>query len=320
VKRVGLLVGREKVFPDALIESINEKGEGAIRAEMILLGGTSLADEVPYRVIVDRISHEVPYYRGYLGKAVAEGTIVINNPFWFSADNKFIECVIAQRLGVAVPRTTLVPNRLYEADIVDESLRNLRQPQLWDDLLSHIGLPAVLKPAAGGGSKSVSVVRSRQELEAAWEASGTLQMILQEFIEYENYVRCFVIGRRDVRVSRFDISLPRHERYHEDTKLSPQLHDRVVSDCLTLTRALGYDIDTLEFAIRDGVPYAIDFFNPAPDCEPQSVTQPNFDWVVEHVSDLVIRYARDWAQEPPDPSARGLVASIPRIAAAEPHA
>jgi hypothetical protein len=137
----------------------------------------------------------------------------------------------------------------------------------------------------------VTVVRSIDELVPAWEASGALQMILQEFIANENYVRCFVIGREEVRVSRFDIALPRHERYHPEHELPLQLHDRVIRDCLTLTRALGYDIDTVEFAIRDGVPYAIDFLNPAPDCDPNSVGPDNFEWVLDRVSALVGRYA-----------------------------
>jgi hypothetical protein len=137
----------------------------------------------------------------------------------------------------------------------------------------------------------VTVVRSIDELVRAWETSGALQMILQEFIVHENYVRCFVIGRQEVRVSRFDISLPRQERYDREHELPSQLHDRVIRDCLALTRALGYDIDTVEFAIRDGVPYAIDFLNPAPDCDPYSVGQENFEWVLDRVSALVGRYA-----------------------------
>jgi glutathione synthase/RimK-type ligase-like ATP-grasp enzyme len=297
--KVGVLVGRETEFPSALIERINDRFRSRISAEMMRLGSVPMDAAVPYRVIIDRISHEVPFYRAYLEKAVAEGTAVINNPFWWSADDKYFECVLATKLGVAVPRTVIVPNHTYEADIIDESLRNLVQPPPWEELTSYTGLPAVMKPARGGGSKNVTVVRTIDDLVSAWEASGHLQMILQEFIDYEKYVRCFVIGQEEVRVSRFDISLPRHERYHPEHELSGELHARVVRDCLILARTLGYDVDTMEFAIRNGIPYAIDFLNPAPDSDPKSVGMDNFEWLLDRVSALAGRYAEQ-EQSPPD--------------------
>src|ERR1700736_5298390 len=148
--KVGLIVGRENTFPLAFIEAVNRKNIEGVTAELVKLGGTRMDEVVPYRVIIDRMSHEVPYYRTYLKKAVHDGTIVVNNPFWWTADDKFFECVLAQKLGVAVPRTVLVPNKSYEADVIEESLRNLVQPIPWDELLAYVGLPAVLKPAIGG--------------------------------------------------------------------------------------------------------------------------------------------------------------------------
>jgi hypothetical protein len=62
---------------------------------------------------------------------------------------------------------------------------------------------------------------------------------------------------------------------------------------LQLNQYLGYDLNTVEFAIRDGVPLAIDFCNPAPDAEAASVGQANFEWVVDAVSDMAIRKARE---------------------------
>lgn len=311
--RVGLLVGREERFPSALIERINQSKTG-VTAEMMTLNGTRLGDVAAYRVILDRISHEAPYYRVFLSKAIADGVIVINNPLWWSADNKFIECVLAQRLGVAVPRTVLLPNVSYDADIVPASLRNLGVVD-WDEIVEYIGLPAILKPAIGGGSKNISMVDSQEELVRAYERSGSLTMIVQERIEYENYVRCWVLGRQEVRVSGYDYHKPHADRYCVEHRLSSELYDRVVRECLTLTRALGYDMDTVEFAIKDGVPYAIDFLNPAPDCEPVSVGQENFEWVVDHAAALCIRYAQTETQPPP-PDWRALVGAVPEILAA----
>lgn len=309
---IGIIVGREETFPDALIEEINRRGVDGARAEMVRLSGTRLDERTPYSVILDRISHEVPYYRAYLTKAVADGVIVVNNPFWWSADNKFIECVIAERLGVAVPKTVLLPNISYEADIIDASLRNLVTPLPWDDILEYVGLPAVLKPAIGGGSKNITVAQSREELVEAYEASGSLTMIVQECIVYENYARCWAIGREHVRVSGYDYHKPRADRYRVQHRLSDGLYDRIVHDCVSLTRALGYDMDTLEFAIRGDIPYAIDFLNPAPDCDPPSVGQENFEWVVRHVADLLIGYATGEFSAP-NPDAVSLVGAVPSV-------
>lgn len=290
--KVGLLVGRESTMPQAFIDRVNSKNVEGITAEMVKLGGTRLDEEIPYRVIVDRISHEIPYYRCFLKKAAADGVIVINNPFWWSADDKFLECVLATNLGVNVPRSVLVPNRTYDADIIDESLQNLVDPLPWERMLDYVGLPAVLKPAIGGGNKNISIVHSVDELTRAWEQSGSLQMILQEFIEHQNYVRCWCFGRKHVYVSRYGHYLPREERYIDDMEgITPELHDRIVNDVLTLNTALGYDMNTVELAIRDSIPYAIDFLNPAPDMDYHSIKPDRFEWVIETLANLVIDYA-----------------------------
>lgn len=295
---IGVMVGRESAFPQALIDRINAEGED-VRAELVRVGSVGVDDVIPYRLIVDRISHEVPYLRAYLKKAVADGVIVINNPFWWSADDKFFECVLAEKLSVAVPRTAVLPNRTYEADLIDESLRNVA-PIDWEAAVASVGgFPAVLKPAVGGGWKNVTIARTMEELQHAYDQSGPLLMILQEFIAYENYVRCVVIGREDVLISRYEPANDHFNRYVPgDPGLSPVLHARVHDDCLTLCRALGYDMNTIEFAIRDGIPYAIDFLNPAPDFDISSLKEEYFEWVVRQMASLVIRYATQGQPEP----------------------
>lgn len=290
--KVGILVGRENTFPQAFIDRVNTKNVEGIRAEMVQLNGTRMDQPIPYRVIVDRISHEIPYYRAYLKKAWLDGTVVINNPFWWSADDKFFQCVLSQRLGVAVPRTVVLPNRAYEADIVDESLRNLSLPIPWEEIVAYIGLPAVLKPAIGGGNKNISIVHSVSELAEAWEKSDSLLMIVQEHIEHQNYVRCFCLGREHVLVSRYSHYLPHEERYVAGYEgIGDELMDTVIRSCITLNQALGYDMNTVEMAIRDGIPYAIDFLNPAPDMDRLSIKDERFEWVVDTMAQMVIDFA-----------------------------
>jgi hypothetical protein len=292
MKRVGILVGREKSFPDALINSINARGAGNTVAEFLELGGIR-HDEVPkYDLIVDRISHEIPFYRAAMKRFAIEGTIIINNPFWWSADDKFFNYTLAAKLGVAVPRTVLLPQKDYIDGVSSESLRNLQFPLDWQGIIDYVGLPAILKPFDGGGWKNVSRVNSLEELWAEYDQTGTLCMTLQEFINFDQFVRCYCIGQEEVMIMPYDPRKPylSGEQYiNNPGYLTPQLADRVTNDVRTLCRALGYDINTVEFAIKDGVPYAIDFMNPAPDADLHSVGEFYHNWVTRAVTDLVFR-------------------------------
>ena len=291
--RVGLLVGRENTFPGPFIDAVNRKGASMdVTAEMAQLGGAGELEEPAYAVLVDRISHEVPYYRAHLKSAALMGTAVVNDPFWWDADEKFFECTLARKLGVAVPRTIVLPNKAYMPDIdLRTSLRNLRFPLDWDRIVDYVGLPAVLKPNTGGGWKDVTVVGSLSELLAAYDRSGLKTMILQEFIQWDDYLRCICIGRQHVWPLRYDPRAPFERRYQVDDPPQGRLRRQVVNDSIILTQALGYDVDTLEFAVRDGTLYAIDFLNPAPDFDDFSIKDEAFGWVLEQLSDLVLAYA-----------------------------
>lgn len=288
-KKVGLLVGREWSFPPRFIEEVNRRDADVV-AEYVTLGWTRMDEPVEYAVLIDRISHEVPYYRSWLKHAVLEGATVVNNPFMWTADDKFFGASLASKLGIASPKTVALPNKEYVPGIVhDESLRNLSYPLDWDALIDYVGLPCILKDAHGGGWKEVYVCRSKQELIEQYDRSGRLQMVAQEFIEWDHFVRCVCLGREHVLPIKYD---PRERRYIvEHGHMSPELGHRVVEDSLTLVRALGYDMNSMEWAIRDGVPYAIDFMNPAPDMDVNSLTPHYFEWVVQHMADMAIALA-----------------------------
>ena len=291
--KIGLLCGREYAFPPAFLERVNQVGaRHGITAEFLKLSGTRMGQASGYRVIVDRISHEVEYYRAYLKHAVLEGTYVINNPFWWTADDKFFNYSVAQRLGVAVPKTVVLPQKSYPADIdlTAESLHNMAYPIDWDGLLDYVGRPAILKPYSGGGWKHVYKVHNRQELVDAYDRTGPYCMTLQEFIEFRHYVRCFTFGKTDIIPVVYD---PHQRRYlvrHDH--LTADLGARIVRDAQTLNTALGYEMNTIEFAVKDDVPYAIDFLNPAPDFERDRITPFYFDLVVQRMADLVLDRAR----------------------------
>ncbi|HVD93747.1 MAG TPA: hypothetical protein VNC21_15730 [Vicinamibacterales bacterium] len=287
--KVGLLCGREYAFPPAFIDRVNTLGRPhGITAEFVKLTGTIMGEPSGYKVIVDRISHEVDYYRAYLKHAVLMGAYVINNPFWWTADDKFFNYAVAQQLGVAVPKTVVLPQKSYPPgiDLTAESLHNLGYPIDWDGLLDYVGRPAILKPYAGGGWKHVYKVNNREELIAAYDITGPYCMTLQQFINFDQYVRCFTFGKDDITPVRYDV----HDRKYvvEHEYLSSELGERIVKDARTLNNALGYEMNTIEFAIEDGVPYAIDFLNPAPDFERDRITPHYFELVLDKMSNLVI--------------------------------
>ena len=289
--KVGLIVGREWSFPPAFLEEVNTRDDG-VTAEYIKLGGTRMDELVEYAVIIDRISHEVPYYRSVLKHAMLHGVTVVNNPFMWTADDKFFEASLATMLGVASPKTVVLPNKEYVPGIVPtESLRNLIYPMDWQGVVDYIGLPCVLKDAHGGGGRSVYICHSLDELIEHYNHSGLLTMIVQEFIEFDQYVRCICLGQEEVLPIKYD---PNEKRYHvAHDHLSPELGQRIVDDSLKLMRALDYDMDSAEWAIRDGVPYALDFMNPAPDMDINSLGEHYFNWAVTHMADMAIRLAKE---------------------------
>ncbi|HVJ80592.1 MAG TPA: hypothetical protein VNC50_05935 [Planctomycetia bacterium] len=289
--KVGLLCGREWSFPPAVIEAINGRDEG-VRAEFVKLGGTRMNEPVDYAVIIDRISHEVPYYRTYLKHAMLQGVAVVNNPFMWTADDKFFESTLADKLGVAHPRTIVLPNKDYVPGIVhSESLRNLKHPLDWQGIAEYVGMPCILKDAHGGGWKEVHICNTLPDLISAYDRSGLLTMVAQEFIKWDHYVRCLCIGREKVLPMKYD---PGERKYHVDhSHLGEKLGERVVADSLKLVRALGYDMNSVEWAVRDGVPYAIDFMNPAPDMDINSLTPHYFRWAVEAMADMAIDLAKN---------------------------
>jgi len=221
---------------------------------------------------------------------VLEGKTVINNPFMWSADDKFFGAALATKVGVASPKTVLLPNKDYVQGIVpSESLRNLTFPLDWDALARYIGMPCILKDAHGGGWKEVYVCHSVEELIHHYNSSGLLTMIVQEFIQWDQFVRCLCLGQEEVLPMHYD---PKARKYIvDDDYLTPAMRERIIKDSRTLCSALGYDMNSLEYAVKDGVPYAIDFMNCAPDMDVYSLTPTYFEWVVQGMADLAIKLA-----------------------------
>ncbi len=293
-KLIGFLSFKESL-PQAVIEIVNSRNVDNIRARHCIVGETSLEDICEYSLIVDRVSHLIPAYRPYLKHAVVSGTYVINNPFWVGADDKFYNYSLAKAIGVSVPKTVCLPSTEYPSGILESDLHNLKTELDWEKIFAHIGFPAVLKPYDGYGWRDVVVVNNRSEFFAAYGKSGENVMMLQEFIKYEHYIRCLVVGEENVLPIKYDPTAPFGGKQYivDHNHLSPELGCRILEDCVKINKALGYDMNSIEFAIRDGIPYAVDFMNPVPDTEPQRISEEYFQWVISKLADVTIEYVRN---------------------------
>jgi len=292
MNKIGIIFGMENTFPPALVEKINGMKVDGVSAEFVKVGGVKMADPSGYRVIIDRISQDIPFYRAFLKNAALAGTIVINNPFWWTADDKFFNYSLASKLGVAIPPTVILPHHQHPEGTTDQSMRNLIYPLNWGDIFHYVGFPAFLKPYSGGGWKHVYKVHSPEEFFHYYNQTGDLCMTLQHGVEFKEYFRCYVVDQDKVHIMHYDPRSPFHERYLKNPPpTDPKLYQRVEKDAQTLCRALGYDLNTVEFAVEDGVPYAIDFMNPAPDAEITSVGRENFEWVVNAVAEMAVKKA-----------------------------
>lgn len=314
-KKIGILFGQEDTFPWALADEINSRAKASgeeIEAGPVQIAHLTQEQGFDYAVILDRISHEVPFYRTFLKCAVARGVQVINNPMWWSADDKYFDNLVAQAAGVAVPKTVLLPHKHHPPNTSEKSFRNLRFVD-WDQVFDYLGFPIFMKPAYGGGWKDVYKVHDRSEFFAAYDKTRDLCMMAQEAIEFEDYYRCYVVGRSRVRIMPYAPKEPHAMRYAAvvGKPVPAEMAERVTRDALALCDGLGYDLNTAEFAVRDGVPYAIDFMNCAPDADVHSVGEANFHWIVNAMADLLMERAR--APHPFEP-----VGSWPRLLGVHP--
>lgn len=293
LKKIGILYGRERSFPSAFIEKVNSKNEKNILAEAVTIDKVIQGQASEYAVIIDRISQDVPFYRAYLKNAALTGTAVINNPFWWSADEKFFNNCLATKIDVAVPKTVLLPSKELPDDTIDESFANLAYPLDWDHIFNYVEFPAYMKPFAGGGWKNVYRLENATDFFDKYDETQQLVMLLQEEIVFEEYYRCYCIGGKYVRIMSYEPRNPHHLRYAANFNPSSAKLKLMEDVVLRINHYLGYDFNTVELAFRNGVPYAIDFCNPAPDADLKSVGQENFDWVVETAATFAIERAKE---------------------------
>lgn len=289
MNKIGVFSIKED-FSLALVHKINEMKPDNIRAEYALVGESRMFEKSPYRVIVDRLSFYVDYFEDYFKNAALSGSYVINNPFKTCISDRFYNYRLAKKFGLSIPRTVCLPPKEQHPACSDEDLKNLKYPLDWEDIVDFVGFPAILKPYKGFGYRDIYKVNSIPNLLEAYNATGRQVMILQEFIDYDLFVKIFVVGKKDVLVVKYDAAT---RTYIEDENLNEIADGKeIIVNAVNLANDSGYDFLALEFAKKDNNLYAVNFINPSPSCRPETLSQKNFDWLVEKLANLCVEYAK----------------------------
>ncbi len=290
-KLIGFIIGREQDMPNTVMSMLNEEYVG-VQAELVKLGGTFLDEPVPYDVIIDRMSHEIPYYQTYVKYAALNGCYIINDPFVWANDTKFFAGCIVSKLGVRTPRTAVLPNKDIATDTVPDSFRNLSYPMDWQAIIDYIGSPAIFKDIRSGGRRFAHRVANVEELIQRYDESGTRTMILQQVIESNNQYHCLVIGGERSLLMPYSME---SSRYLEGPGgLKQEVADEMCSTALKIAQVYGYDINMSEFVYHQDQVYLINATNPSPLIGRDLMTPVQFDWICREIAAL----AADRTQNP----------------------
>jgi hypothetical protein len=279
MRRVGILVGREQSLSDALLRDIGERGRGQITAELVKVGGVRLNESPGYDLVIDRVSHEVPFFRAYLRRIAMDGTIVINNPFMGFEDDRLLQNSLASKLGLSVPKTVLLPQKEYPPNVTSESLRNLEYPIDWQGIVDYVGLPAILRPLKSSTNQEGVRIDSLETLWREYDRTGTECMVLEQALEYEQVVRCYCLGEDNSQIVPLS----------QDQQLDSRLRDQISQQALILSSAMGNDLSCLEFSVREGMGYLTKVNNSISDSELLSLSEAQQGWLIYGLVDLVLR-------------------------------
>lgn len=281
--KIGILTYDDE-WAQELIHELNLRLEN-VEARVIGISDISLFQPLEYKIILDRQSYLEPYLRCAMKHAALHGTYVINNPFSCSLDDKFFFYGIAEKLGMNVPRTLMLPpfNPDYE-------FGHVLPPVSWKWVEKEMKFPAVLKPVNGYAWRNVFFVNSIEELAEIYKQTDNETMILQERVEYGEYVRTFVVGKKHVLPVKY---VPEERKYvYTKDFLSEEMRKKIERICVKLNTVLDYDINTVEIGIVGEKPYLIDFSNYVPEIRRYNLPEEYYHWIVEKIAKTIVDYAR----------------------------
>jgi glutathione synthase/RimK-type ligase-like ATP-grasp enzyme len=292
MKKIGILYGDEQNFPQELIKNINSKEKNII-AEEISLDIYTYEDVLDYNVIFDRISNKVDFYRSILKSAVTSGVKVVNEPFYQSVDDNFFNASLAKKLKINTPKTIVIPSKEHPEETNQNSFKNLKYPLDWEKAFEYIGFPPILNPTTGESNYNEYKVYNEHEFFSAYALSGRHTMILQEYLDYDEYYRCYTIGMENVKIMSYKPDHPMHHRYEDvEPQLGPKIQKEIENICIRICKAIGFEFNVIEIAIIDGKPYAVEFLNSTPNADKEYLYENNFEWLVNNTADYLISLAK----------------------------
>jgi len=290
-RKIGLSLGADECWPRCYEDLLAELdlaipfGGDTLRFECarLTIDPFRLDQASKYDLVIDRLTHWYHLSREWIKKAVLlDGLYVFNNPWSVQSMEKQTSYCAMMRLGMPIPPTWLLPPKAYEDQ--PDLQKTLERYAVFFDLEEigrDLGYPSFMKPYDGGGWRGVSKVDDLEALHKAYEDSGKCVMHLQAGVNpYEDFVRCIGIGPQ-VRFVRYDPDQPLHKRYQEDQGFLPREdEDHLAATTLTINAFFGWDFNSCESLLRQGVWHPIDFANPCPDSQVTSL-HVHFPWLVK---------------------------------------
>ena len=289
MKKIGFLIGPDEVFPNALIDYINETYSGKSFAESIKVGITQMQQDSGYDVILDLVSSDVPYYTSFLKSEAFKGVNVVNNPYLCNSNDNFLLINLARKLEIPVLKTAILPTKERPYGTHSEHYRNMVFPIIWEELFDYIGFPAIIKPNAGNSFNHAFKVYNPEEFHNVYDTSGSKVMMVQEAVDYDETFRCYVIGNKKVYSVYYDARKPVHMRfYNGEHGIPPKIRKSIESIALQFTNAVGLEFNAMDFVLKDKMPYPIDFINAPPFIDHAHMPPNIFRWLVETLSDYLV--------------------------------
>lgn len=272
--KVGILEFRDNAFIRDVAKRLSD-----LDTEYIRLGELAHPRPSPYSVIIDRVSFCDVYLRTIMRYWSRAGAYVINNPFFTATTDKLSELLMYDTLGIHHPRTVVLPKTNRAEDV-----REIVTGPDWKEVEERIGFPCILKPVDGYAWQDVFRVETPVALRSLYESlSDSRVLIVQELIEYVDYVRAFCVDSRDVFLVRwkprpFDMGEYSLLGRDDLSDVSAELMEKTAA----LTAAQGLDFNTVEWSItREHAPVVIDSYNDVPDVRPEKLPASCYDWVID---------------------------------------
>jgi hypothetical protein len=290
-RNIGLSLGADLCWP-TFYEDIVRRLDPVVRldgdeirfqVERVTIEPYSLRQHTKYDVVLDRLTHWYHTSREWIKKSIImDGTYVLNNPFSIQAMEKHTSYAAMMRLGLPVPDTWMLPPKNYEPT-ADLQITLASYARAFDlpSIGRRIGYPLFLKPFDGGAWVGVSRVDGDEDLDRAYDESGTRLMHLQKAAEpFDLFVRTLAIGPQ-VNVIRYDPGAPIHDRYKVDFNFVDADEWALLTDMvLTINTFFGWDFNSCESLRVGGTFHPIDFANPCPDSQVTSLHY-HIPWLVK---------------------------------------